>query len=211
MRILTAALPLAGSFARARVGLKQAIRAVTSSHGTASGDRLFVSPEGPLNILRGHLAVNNDVIAKKRLFSPPIHIYYALEEIKKNETDQTEESGTVSEQHMVSTPMHTNYALEETRKHKTDPAVKPDADSEEHSLSPPVHTNYALEEIKKIASTQQLSPTLIPSSTGFISTTEIRSRTRSGTARAPKRWMPICALTIVRLKSCSEPRIARWL
>ncbi|KAI4291039.1 hypothetical protein PAPHI01_0313 [Pancytospora philotis] len=80
MRVLTAVLPLAGSYVRARISLKQAISAVGSLHDTAGGAQLHAHPEGPLNILRAHAAVNNDAIAKKRMFSPTIHACYALKE-----------------------------------------------------------------------------------------------------------------------------------
>ncbi|KAI4293281.1 hypothetical protein PAPHI01_2555 [Pancytospora philotis] len=40
------------------------------------GDGEYVDPEGPLNIMRGHFCVNNDMIAKQRMFAAPMRLGY---------------------------------------------------------------------------------------------------------------------------------------
>ncbi|KAI4293310.1 hypothetical protein PAPHI01_2584, partial [Pancytospora philotis] len=91
MRLLTTALSLAGSFVFTRISLRDAINIVESERATTGDDKLFVSPEGPLNILRGHAEVNNNAIAKKRMFSPPIHASYSLEEMKSGASNSPNE------------------------------------------------------------------------------------------------------------------------
>ncbi|KAI4291404.1 hypothetical protein PAPHI01_0678, partial [Pancytospora philotis] len=91
MRFSVAALLRAGSFVCARISLRDAINIVESERATTGDDKLFVSPEGPLNILRGHAEVNNNAIAKKRMFSPPIHTNYSLEEMKSGVSNSPNE------------------------------------------------------------------------------------------------------------------------
>ncbi|KAI4293084.1 hypothetical protein PAPHI01_2358 [Pancytospora philotis] len=85
MQVLTTALSLAGSFVRARISLRDAIGVVESERETTGNDKVFINPEGPLNIMLGHAEVNNDAIAKKRMFSPPICTSYVLEEVGDKE------------------------------------------------------------------------------------------------------------------------------
>ncbi|KAI4292153.1 hypothetical protein PAPHI01_1427, partial [Pancytospora philotis] len=81
MQFCAAALLLAGSSVCAQISLEQAITAVECWRRAGSEAVLRVHPEGPLNILLGHAAVNNDAIAKKRMFSPPIQTAYMLEDV----------------------------------------------------------------------------------------------------------------------------------
>ncbi|KAI4291759.1 hypothetical protein PAPHI01_1033, partial [Pancytospora philotis] len=86
------ALLLAGSFVRAKISLKDAINLVEGERMTAGNDKVYINPTGPLNIMRGHAEVNNDAIAKKRMFSPPLQANYSLEEVEKVENDNKEPS-----------------------------------------------------------------------------------------------------------------------
>ncbi|KAI4293317.1 hypothetical protein PAPHI01_2591 [Pancytospora philotis] len=88
MRFLTTALSLAGSLVCARISLQDAISVVKSERETTSGDRVFINPDGPLNIMLGHAEVNNDAIAKKRMFSPPIRTNYVLNEVEEAENKE---------------------------------------------------------------------------------------------------------------------------
>ncbi|KAI4290848.1 hypothetical protein PAPHI01_0122 [Pancytospora philotis] len=79
MRVLSTALLLAGSFTAARLSLKDTIRAVKRSVcATSDGKELRINPEGPLNVLRAHALVGNNIIANKRLFSAPATVDYKL-------------------------------------------------------------------------------------------------------------------------------------
>ncbi|KAI4293096.1 hypothetical protein PAPHI01_2370 [Pancytospora philotis] len=85
MRVLTTALSLTGSLVCARISLRDAIGVLESERKTTGNDKVFINPEGPLNIMLGHAEVNNDAIAKKRMFSPPICASYVLEEVGDKE------------------------------------------------------------------------------------------------------------------------------
>ncbi|KAI4292576.1 hypothetical protein PAPHI01_1850 [Pancytospora philotis] len=67
MHILTAA------FVSARLSISQ----IKTALGTRYGAGQFVVPEGPLNIMRGHYFINNDMIAKQRKYAAPMRLGYS--------------------------------------------------------------------------------------------------------------------------------------
>ncbi|KAI4291884.1 hypothetical protein PAPHI01_1158 [Pancytospora philotis] len=67
MQILTAA------FVSARLDMSQ----IATALETRYGDDEYVDPEGPLNIMRGHYFINNDMIAKQRKYAAPMRLAYS--------------------------------------------------------------------------------------------------------------------------------------
>ncbi|KAI4293309.1 hypothetical protein PAPHI01_2583 [Pancytospora philotis] len=86
MLFLSSALSLAGSPVWARISLREAVDLAKSERKRADGGTEFYNPEGPLNILRAHALVSNDVIAKKRMYSPLIRTCYILDEIEDKDS-----------------------------------------------------------------------------------------------------------------------------
>ncbi|KAI4291400.1 hypothetical protein PAPHI01_0674 [Pancytospora philotis] len=64
---------LTTAFVSARLSISQIKTAV----GTRYGAGQFVIPEGPLNIMRGHYFINNDMIAKQRKYAAPMRLGYS--------------------------------------------------------------------------------------------------------------------------------------
>ncbi|KAI4293081.1 hypothetical protein PAPHI01_2355 [Pancytospora philotis] len=91
MRALSAALSFACSFAAARLSLTDTMKAVKSGVCTArDGKAVYINPEGPLNILRAHALVGNNIIANKRLFLGPGTVVYRLVRDEANDTYEYE-------------------------------------------------------------------------------------------------------------------------
>ncbi|KAI4292085.1 hypothetical protein PAPHI01_1359 [Pancytospora philotis] len=67
MHILTTA------FVSARLDMSQIATALETQLGAGE----YVDPEGPLNIMRGHYFINNDMIAKQRKYAAPMRLAYS--------------------------------------------------------------------------------------------------------------------------------------
>ncbi|KAI4291402.1 hypothetical protein PAPHI01_0676, partial [Pancytospora philotis] len=66
-------LVLAGYFVSAHLGVSDIASALEEAYGAG----VYVNPEGPLNIMRGHCCVNNGMIAKQRKYAAPMRLGYS--------------------------------------------------------------------------------------------------------------------------------------
>ncbi|KAI4292983.1 hypothetical protein PAPHI01_2418 [Pancytospora philotis] len=79
MRCALAAVLVQGLLAYRNRGFGIMVNAITAPFRSVRNGKAYVNPDGPLNILRGHRLVSDNIIAKKRLFSPPFRAEYTCE------------------------------------------------------------------------------------------------------------------------------------
>ncbi|KAI4293141.1 hypothetical protein PAPHI01_2415 [Pancytospora philotis] len=73
MRRFLGMIVLAEAFVRARPSAQNILNALKRRYGAG----VYVDPEGPLNIMRGHACVNNDMVAKQRKYAAPMRLAYS--------------------------------------------------------------------------------------------------------------------------------------